>query len=316
MIGSGLKKFAREKGLKLDRGVAFGDFGGYAVTLDEGSGFKRLCVATAFPVPGQKDAFQQALNSYDLTGTYRILQLTLIPNGIVVIFTDTVGTLKKIREFADILLPLLQEHDAEQVQVCNECHSLITDDGCWMLREGVFSSHVHTGCLSHAIQQASDELAQQQAADTGSYATGILGALLGSVLGSIVWALVLSFGYVASLVGLLIGFLSEKGYSLLKGRQGKAKIAILIFAVILGVLLGTYGGCVLQVLSVMNEEGIPSESFGLVLEFVMQDSAGKTGMLTNFLTGLLFAGLGVFGMLHQQSKQLRGQKIQVLRYKP
>ena len=70
----------------------------------------------------------------------------------------------------------------------------------------------------------------------------LLGMAAGAALGAVVWAIVLSFGYIASLVGLLIGFLAEKGYSLCKGRQGKGKIAILILAVVFGVVLGTFIG--------------------------------------------------------------------------
>lgn len=313
MIGSGLKSFARKNGLKIDRGVAYGDLQGYAVTMDEGTGFKRLCIATAFPDQEQKDGFQQTLNDQDLTGLYRIQQFSLIPNGIVILFGDTVGTMNKITTFLDILFPLLKQYGAEKACVCNECHSPIPDEGSWMLRNGVFSSHVHTSCRNIAQQRIESEKAQEQEELTGSYATGITGAILGAVLGAVVWAVVLSFGYVASLIGLLIGFLAEKGYCLFKGREGKAKIAILIIAVILGVLLGTIGGYTLQVLSVMNDEGIAMEYFGPVLELVMMDSDVQSEMISNFLMGLVFAGLGVFGMLHQQSKKLQGDKIQTLK---
>lgn len=312
MIGSGLKKLARENGLKISHGVAYGNVRGYAVTMDEGAGFKRLCIATAFSEIEQENTFQQTLNDHDLTGLYRIQQYNRISNGIVFTFGDTMGTIKKITDFMDFLFPLLEQHGAEKACVCNECHSLITDDGAWILRNGVFSSHVHTACQNIAQQRIQDEKEQQEEA-IGSYITGIFGALLGAVLGSIVWAFVLSIGYVASIVGLLIGFLAEKGYCLLKGRQGKAKIAILILAVILGVLLGTLGGYTLQVLSVMNDEGIAMEFFGPVLELVMMDSDVQTEMISSFLMGLVFAGLGVFGMLHRQSKQLQGEKIQTLK---
>jgi len=66
------------------------------------------------------------------------------------------------------------------------------------------------------------------------------------------WAVVLNLGYVASLVGLLIGFLALKGYDLLKGKQGKGKVAILIVAIVFGVLLGTFAEETFTVIGLIN----------------------------------------------------------------
>ena len=35
MLGSGLKKMAKEAGLKIDKGVAYGEYMGYSVTMWE-----------------------------------------------------------------------------------------------------------------------------------------------------------------------------------------------------------------------------------------------------------------------------------------
>ena len=41
LIGSGLKKLAKEYGMTVS-GVAYGSLGGFAATLSEGAGFKRI----------------------------------------------------------------------------------------------------------------------------------------------------------------------------------------------------------------------------------------------------------------------------------
>ena len=46
MIGSGLKKLAKEQGMSVAQGVAFGTLRGYAATLSEGMGFKTVAVTT------------------------------------------------------------------------------------------------------------------------------------------------------------------------------------------------------------------------------------------------------------------------------
>ena len=51
MVGSGIKKLAKENNLKVSSGVAYGNLHGYASTFSEGSGYKRLVIATSFPDP-------------------------------------------------------------------------------------------------------------------------------------------------------------------------------------------------------------------------------------------------------------------------
>lgn len=73
----------------------------------------------------------------------------------------------------------------------------------------------------------------------GSILRGLLGALIGAILGAIIWGAVgILTQSVFTLVGILLGFLVAKGYELLKGREGAAKIAIVIICVILAVVLG------------------------------------------------------------------------------
>jgi len=73
----------------------------------------------------------------------------------------------------------------------------------------------------------------------GSVLRGLVGALIGAVLGAAVWGVVgILTQRVFSLLGILLGFLCAKGYELLKGREGVAKIVIVILCVILAVVLG------------------------------------------------------------------------------
>ena len=49
MVGSGLKKLAKEHNMKVSSGVAYGSLGGYNATMSEGSGWKQIVFATLFP---------------------------------------------------------------------------------------------------------------------------------------------------------------------------------------------------------------------------------------------------------------------------
>ena len=145
----------------------------------------------------------------------------------------------------------------------------------------------------------------------GSYVTGLLGALLGAAVGAIAWCLVMQLGIIASLVGFAIGWLAEKGYTLLKGKAGNGKLVILIFAVIFGVLLGTFAAHAVDwykaiaefypnaVTTINGREilvgygDIPK----LIVYTLGTDSEYLGATVKDVLLGLLFAFMGVFSIL-------------------
>ena len=172
---------------------------------------------------------------------------------------------------------------------------------------------MHEACAEKTKRTIMETEETEKEQRQGSYGTGAVGALLGSVLGSIVWALVLNMGYMASLVGLLIGWLAEKGYNLLKGKQGKGKVVILILAVIIGVLLGTFAAETFSVIGMINDGELYDLSVGdapgLVMVLLLYDAEYRGAILGNVLMGLLFAGLGVFGLLKKAGDAAAGTKI-------
>ena len=146
---------------------------------------------------------------------------------------------------------------------------------------------------------------QVQPVAGGSYGSGLIGALLGALIGAVVWAAVYSLGFVSGLVGLLVGFLAVKGYDILKGKQAKGKIAILIIAVIVGVVAGTFGGLCLDVMNSLNELGMSMDSFDWALEVCLEDSEIQGEIAANLGMGLVFAGLGVFGLIRNEWDKLK-----------
>lgn len=312
MIGSGLKKFATENGLKVAKGVAYGSLRGFAATLSEGSGYKMIVLSTKFTDAVKQNELQTQINNRNITRDFRVRSLSFTPEGISIVFNDTIGTMGKIKEFVDWFFPLLADSSATTADICSECGTQITS-GTWKLINGV-AFHMHETCAQRNELVIREQEQSQRDADAGNYAMGLLGALGGAVLGAVVWAIVLNMGYVAALVGLLIGWLADKGYDLLKGKQGKLKVVILIVAIIIGVVLGTLGGYGLMLAEMISEgqiylsyADIPLALIALIGEPEVLSEFG-----TNVLMGLLFAGLGVFSIVMQASKAVSGTKIQTL----
>ena len=311
MIGSGLKKLARDHGMSVDRGVAYGSLGGYCATMSEGAGYKQITFATTIADPVKQTQLQTTLNGINLEKEYRVTGLNIAPKNIQVVFHDNPGTMKKIEAFLAFFLPLLTEAEATTANTCPECGFEISG-GCWKLIGGV-AYYMHQTCADKVCREiaAGDEDRRETAG--GNYFTGFLGALLGSVVGAVLWAVVLYFGYVASLVGLAIGWLAEKGYNLLKGKQGKGKIVILIIAIIIGVLLGNFGADVIALVEMVNAGELRGMTYGdipaLILLVLMEDSGYMTATLSNIGMGLLFAALGVWSLLRRANAEVADTKI-------
>lgn len=310
MIGSGLKKLAKEHGMNIDKGVAYGSLGGFSATLSEGAGYKQIIFATAIADPVKQTELQTVLNGRNLQKEFRVTNLTLAPKNIQVVFHDNPGTMKKIYAFLDFFLPLLKDAGATGANICPECGFEVSG-GCWKLIDGV-AYYMHQPCADKVCREiaASDENRKETA--EGNYVTGFIGALLGSAVGAVLWAVVMYMGYVASLAGLAIGALAERGYNLLRGKQGKGKIAILIIAVIIGVLLGNFGADVITLVAMIGS-GELELAYGdiplLIFVMLMEDPEYAAATVRYILVGLLFAGLGVWGLLRRANAEVADTKI-------
>ena len=311
MVSGGLKKLAQENGMKVAKGVAYGSLQGFAATMVDGADIKKITFATSFPDAELKAALLSVIEQTDIKKQYRVQNIGFSARAVQVIFLDTVGTMKKIREFLDWFIPLLRQHGATAWNICSECGTMVTG-GRWLLIGGT-AYYMHEACAEKTKRSILETEEAEKEQREGSYASGTVGALLGAALGAVVWALVLNMGYVASLVGLLIGWLAEKGYNLLKGKQGKGKVVILIVAVILGVLLGTFAAEAITAIGMVNDGTLPGFTVadvpGLIIMLLIYDGEYLGAIMGNVLMGLLFAGLGVFGLLKKTSDAAAGTKI-------
>lgn len=311
MIGSALKKFAQQNGLTVDKGIAYGSLNGIAVTLCEGSGWKQITFATRFADPAGRTIVSDALAARDLKKEFRVTEYDVNAKRIQVMFQDKRKILDRMQDFLNWFMPLLRANGAGGADICANCGQPITG-GKWVMINGT-AYHFHPQCAERVHQELESQQERRREEDTGNYFTGLLGALVGAALGAVVWAIVLQMGYVAALVGLLIGFLAEKGYNLCKGKQGKGKIVILIVAVIVGVVLGTFFSEWYSGAKLINSGELPgweiSDIPALILLVLEQNADARRAIAGNIGTGLLFAALGVFTLLRQTGKALAGDSF-------
>ena len=311
MIGTGLRKLAQENGMKVAKGIAYGSLQGFAATMSEGSGYKQITFTTKFTDDEKRMAFISVIENSNLQKQYRVQNLGFSSRAARIIFFDNPGTMNKIREFIDWFIPLLREYGATPANICTECGCEITD-GRWLMVNGT-AYYLHAACADKARRDIAATEQAEKEQRTGSYGLGALGAFLGAAIGAVVWAIVLNMGYLAALVGLLIGWLAEKGYTLLKGKQGKGKIAILIVAIIFGVVLGTFAADYITIVDMINAGELAgltvADAPTFIIYLLSVDSEYLTATLGNIGLGLLFAALGVDALLKKANAEVADTKI-------
>ena len=343
MIGSALKRLASENNMMIDGGVAYGALKGCFVSLSEGKGYKRLCIyvgchhASDEPTKeGEIPEHLQAANAVADTiieeasdfKTYRIMNsqhslpgvaITQGGSAVQVNFFDNPGTMKCIHAFIENILPQVAPYT--EPQVCAKCGLDNNDASKPVLLTGEVVVPMHAGCAEQIVA-AAEKRKQKNKAGAGKTFLGVIGAFVGSLIGAIVWALIGIAGYVASIAGFVAAFLAGKGYDLMGGKPGKAKLITIILCVILAVVVGT----VLPELYWLHDlyqaeiEGVPAsqiiltegEFFAEVLPMLVEDPEVAGAFAKDILMGLFFAALGCWTELRSASGS-NANKVRILK---
>jgi len=314
MIDSAFKKLAKEKGLNTDSAFAYGFLDGYSVVFFDAPGRKIVLFNSRVEDAIKKDEFLRFLDAECLTKKYQIASWLVSMKTIRFEFNNSSGVMNRIRDFLTWIIPVLQEYGATGWNICSECGQPI-DQGKWISVNG-FADYVHEACAEKIREQVQTENDKAREERDGSYATGAMGAFLGAILGAALWAAVLMAGYIASIVGLAIGFFAKFGYNLCHGRKGKGMIVILILAVVFGVLLGTISAEALAVAEMISNGELYGCTYAdipwLISAVLQADAEYRSALLGQILTGLLFAGLGVFALLRNAGREIADVKFKEL----
>ena len=306
MVGTGIKKYAQVKGLKISNGVAYGLVGGFMVTLVDGEGFKKASFSCA--VTDETAArLSNALEDKAFKKQYRISAVEISRESVSITFADTIGTMKKITPCMEVLPAMLRENGAIGDGFCTACGNNIEIGEAHnvVLINGI-AHRVHSACASGLGQRAEmeKEVYENEEKNLGK---GILGALLGAVAGGIVWAVAYYFGWFFALIGVLIAFLAKKGYELLGGKVCKAKTIIVLVATAFGAIFGQVAGDFVAIGIEILDMGYTVLDIPFFYAYILaEDSEALTATLTNLGLGLLFAMLGGFGILrktHSEDKK-------------
>ena len=315
MVGSGIKKLAKENDLKVASGVAYGNLYGFASTFSEGNGYKRLVIVTQFADPEAERWLKSEINQRKTDREFRVQSIDFTVKYIDIVFKDSVGTMKRIYAFIEWFYPLLKQAGASKCKVCAECGEVM-EKGSWNLIEDI-AYPMHKDCAIRLRNALIEEHETERITEKGSYLTGLIGALIGAALGSVLWAILYYAGYIASLAGLVIGVLAEKGYRICKGKKGTIKVLILVVAIIAGILFGTFAADWFILYEMLGNGEIPGATAGdlipMMIEMFKMDEDLCLATAKDIGLGLVFAALGVFAILKKAAKEAKPTKVKDLK---
>lgn len=309
MISSGFKKFGLGKGLKLGKGFCYGNLNGFIATLSDGSGIKSMYLSTYVD---QEAASRITSEADELKKKYKLNALEVNSKYIYIAFVDTIGTLKRVEAFTEEALPLLKEWGAGDADICPHCQNKMDSTAVTKLIYG----HVvklHGGCAEEILNEMKETEVEMAEAKSNA-GLGILGSVLFGIIGAIPWAIVYALGYFVAWLGALIGFMIVKGYEVFKGKLKKSVIPVFVVITIFCVVLAQFMGDAFQLgYYIMNGEldatlgDIPM----IFKELLLPDPDYQRQVIINIVIGLIFAGIGVFGVFRMLVSKVSSQSKKV-----
>ncbi|MBQ8514813.1 MAG: hypothetical protein IJ496_05390 [Ruminococcus sp.] len=294
MIRKQFRKFGEARGFVTSNGICYGESGGYTVTLEEE--FSTGCREVYFTVTMEQEAYDKIVAAArELQNTYGMV-MNIQPTCIYAKFTGKKAKNDNIAVYLDTFPSRLDAYGCKGSSICPFCKLELGADRATKLVGGR-AVRMHGGCAEQLIytMQNQEQAAAEQKSKAGK---GLLGAVLFGVAAAIPWAIVYALGYFVAWLGALIGMAVVKGYDKFGGIVKKSTIAIFAVLIVLLVIFAQLLGDVFQIgyLILQGEVWGSLADIPSYLNMLFADSEYISGFVGNILIGILFAGLGVFGI--------------------
>ena len=179
----------------------------------------------------------------------------------------------------------------------NNLDNIVKEDGVTVIKSA--SDSCNEDCAGNMKQNIEAGNGSHKESDTGSYLSGALGAFCGAALGGVVWSVILALVHAVYFIGLLIGWLAAKGYTLMKGKQGKGKYVIFFLAVLFSVMAGIVGSGVIRELP-----DVTLSDFWWELYYIFWDPAELLGFSILTILFTFFAALIGVPLLRHSNEEV------------
>lgn len=310
MIRKQFRKFGEARGFYTSNGICYGESGGYTVTLDED--FGNGCREVYFTVTMEQEVFDKLVaDTRELENTYGMV-MGVRPTCIYAKFTGKKAKNENIATYLDTFPSRLDAYGCKGSHICPFCNLELGADRVTK-RVGGRAVRLHGGCAEQLIDAMQSE-EQALAAQRPNSGKGLLGAVLFGAAAAIPWAVVYALGYFVAWLGALIGMAVVKGYDKFGGIVKKSTIAIFAVLIILLVLFAQILGDVFQIgyLILQGEIWGTLADIPSYLNMLFADSKYIASFVGNILIGILFAGLGVFGIFRSLIAGVSSQSKKII----
>ncbi|MDR1388611.1 MAG: hypothetical protein LBJ31_01355 [Treponema sp.] len=294
------ESFCRQIGLKQVNEVFYGRYLQYWLTLAKNNAEGTdISLSMVIDKSISFEKMKEALLETENPGTIEINE-NLIEIQIIGDFYDTKSLLDRINK----ILSICNEFGVKSI--CQICKTNIPD-GYYNYNGEIVP--VCTGCIDK-INLLNEET---KSPNLKSYITGSIGALTGALIGSAVWIIVGLVGFYASIGGVAISYASFTGYTKLGGKSNKASILIIGVSILAAVIFAEMVGLGIEIAKYAKGENYQLSLIQVVqILFAIIKSGENMGeIVRNMLVGLLFAGLGSWGLLTKIFKKAESAKITI-----
>lgn len=304
----------------VNNNICVGTWKNYAVTLQKYSG-KNYFIYVAIRIEKASKELKKALHAaVRANGGKKAAVSRVMPNFVhgTLSFGKVENELNDFSAYLEALTEALRGNGVMPANTCAMTGAANPDSLCLIPRSDCFGYQP----VCSAVIRESDQEVQARAADnegSGSYLTGIIGAVLGMLVGIAVNLLTMVFlERIFSLLFALVPVAAMFGYKLFKGKANKAAIVIVIVLSVIAVPLMEF---LAGAITVAREYDV---SFFEAMQataklFFEPEVLKETG--PEMLKILLFMALGVFigwsylrGQLN--STQLQSSKLQLDTMRP
>ena len=299
--------------MTVAKGIVYGETDGYLVTLYEGMGTKSVYVNLDLGGEGG-DVRRYRISEFlkEAQRKSRIAKYDVQPDGIAVDLVDSAGIRKRYPEFIDLLVGFLRQEGYTGAEVCSACGMTLSPGGFNLIREGLHVKKLCRSCVSAREMREVPQL--DEVPEPNRIIAPTVGAVLGMAVGAIPWALVSMFGFFVGWLGFIMGLSIRKGYELFGGKPGRYKLFLIILLSIVGVVFAELLGSVASVYRELAKEGINSLKYSIdfVIYVVRYEPEIRGRLIGNTAFGMLFAMLGIFGLIRDTKQEYKSKKFEIL----
>lgn len=261
-----LQAFATEKGLKIMKNVCAYGFAEDAFVMLERQDDNTYCLTVALEPQGQENmpAFREEVQL--LLSAYA-KSVTVSEDGFFAYVHLKKGN-HGIEQLRDLwqggVLYQLKAKGYAGSRKCMRCGESIPQGEEACVYNGANVLLLHNECAD-----AYTHTVKEQTASRGmkGLLPGIAGAIIGAALGAALYFVIGMAGYVASITGLVTGFLCEWLYRKAGGPTGAVKIIVLFVALALSVVAGNKAYFLYDVASVYEQTSFAEENLSSPLDY-------------------------------------------------